>query len=84
MTIAPGLVKGTAAAVLLSVSLFVAACGMPTQADQPGPVHIDAVDIQILESFPVQVHVLVKGSLADGCTVIDGIDQRLDVEESIF
>jgi putative hemolysin len=47
-------------------------------------VQIDAVDVQILESFPVQVHAVVKGNLADACTVIDTIDQRLDSEESIF
>jgi putative hemolysin len=71
-------------ALLLSLSIFVAACGGPPQADQPGRVQVDAVTIQILESFPVQVNALITGSLLDGCTVIDRVDHRFDAEEGIF
>lgn len=76
--------RGVATVALLSLSLCVAACGALTRADQLGPVQIDAVDIGILESFPVQIHVVVKGSLPDGCTLIDTVDQRFDANENIF
>ena len=35
--------------------------------------HVEIIDIQILESFPVQVHVIAKGYLSDGCKRIDTI-----------
>lgn len=35
--------------------------------------HIETVDIQILESFPVPVNVVAKGYFADGCERIDNI-----------
>ena len=47
--------------VLVMLSGLVAACGVPSQAEQPGRAQIDEVRIQILESFPVQVEVLIKG-----------------------
>jgi len=47
-------------------------------------VPVESIEILILESFPVQVHVLVKGSLPDGCTEIDQINQRSDLENNIF
>jgi len=77
-----------AAMVLLFFSGLLAACGVPTQADQPGRPQIDEVNVQILESFPVQVEVLIKGSLPDSCTEIERLDQRFDqrfgVEDGIF
>jgi len=33
---------------------------------------IDSIEILFLESFPLQVHVLAKGNLLDGCTTIQG------------
>jgi len=47
-------------------------------------VPVESIDILILESFPVQVHVLVKGSLPDGCTEADQINQRSDLENNTF
>jgi hypothetical protein len=32
---------------------------------------VDSLEILLLESFPVQVHAVVKGSLPDGCTEIE-------------
>jgi inhibitor of cysteine peptidase len=32
---------------------------------------VEEVDVRILESFPVQVHVTARGYLPDGCTVIN-------------
>jgi len=63
---------------------LLAACGVPTQADQPGRAQVEEITIQILESFPVQVEVLIKGNLPDSCTDVDQVDQRFDSEENIF
>jgi putative hemolysin len=73
-----------AAVVLMFLAGFLAACGVPTQADQPGRAQIDAVTVQILESFPVQVEVLVRGNLPDDCTEVGRVDQRFDPDENIF
>jgi putative hemolysin len=47
-------------------------------------MQVHAVSARLLESFPVQVHVVIEGSLPDGCTAIDRVDQRLDQEEKLF
>ncbi len=73
-----------AALVLVILSGLVAACGVPSQAEQHGRAQIDEVRIQILESFPVQVEVLINGNLPDGCTEIDQVEQRFEPEEDVF
>ena len=40
-----------------------------------GEAQVDNVQVLLLESFPVQVNVIAKGNLPDGCTAIDKIDQ---------
>jgi inhibitor of cysteine peptidase len=35
---------------------------------------VDEIDVLILESFPVQVNVVVRGNLPDGCTYLDEFD----------
>jgi inhibitor of cysteine peptidase len=68
----------------LILLLAVAACGpSPTPAppggDQAfayGLAPVDSVDLLTLESFPVQIHALVKGNLPDGCTTVDQITQQ--------
>lgn len=35
---------------------------------------VENIDIQILESFPVQVRAVISGYLPDGCTTITGIE----------
>jgi len=70
--------------VLLLLSGLVAACGTTTQADQPERVQINAVTVEILESFPVQVEVLIEGSLRDSCTEIDDVSQRFEAETGTF
>lgn len=42
----------------------------PFTTQQP---YIDQIDIQILDSFPIQVQVLVKGKLSNPCQTIDQI-----------
>lgn len=40
---------------------------------------IDRIELLMLESFPVQVHVRIKGYLHDSCTTLDHISQtRVD------
>jgi len=44
-----------------------------------GMAVVQSVEIQILESMPVQVNVIVRGQLPDvGCTTISGVDQMRD------
>jgi|GEM_PF-436182 len=78
-------------AVLLS--LLFAACAPPmVDADGKPPagspthegIDIADVDILIMESFPVQVAVIVRGHLRDGCTEIDAIRQSFDPETNTF
>jgi len=78
----------------LIAALGLVGCGAPASAisgdvpqDQPVAarmVPVESIEILILESFPVQVHVLVKGSLPDGCTEVDQINQRSDLENDTF
>lgn len=73
-----------AVAVLLCLSGLAAACGTGTPAGEPGSVQIDEVSLQILESFPVQVQVLIVGSLHDACTEIDRVERRFEARDSAF
>ncbi len=51
----------------------------PTAAAEPptepvyGLANVDSVEVLILESFPVQIHVSAQGFLPDSCTQIDDI-----------
>jgi hypothetical protein len=63
---------------LLLVAGLISACAgrSPTPARDGGtpapvgPAPVDAVDILVLESFPVQVRVQVRGNLPDRCTLL--------------
>jgi hypothetical protein len=37
---------------------------------------VESIEILILESFPVQVHVVASGTLPDSCTAIEQVDRR--------
>jgi hypothetical protein len=41
-----------------------------------GTARVEEIEILILESFPVQVNVVARGNLPDGCTTIDRIDRE--------
>ena len=43
---------------------------------------VDSVSINIMESFPLQVSVTVRGSLPDGCTEI--AEAKAELEENTF
>jgi putative hemolysin len=47
-------------------------------------VQVDEIVVQVLESFPVQVEVLIKGTLPDNCSTFDEIDQGFDDDKSTF
>jgi inhibitor of cysteine peptidase len=40
-----------------------------------GEAVVEEIEILILESFPVQIHVIARGNLPDGCTEIDEIQE---------
>jgi len=37
-----------------------------------GMANVESVELLIMESFPVQVNAVVRGTLPDGCTMLDG------------
>jgi hypothetical protein len=41
-----------------------------------GTAQVEEIEVLLLESFPVQVRVIARGSLPDGCTAIDAITQE--------
>jgi hypothetical protein len=67
------------AALLLAACAPVAATPSPIVTEEPAPgsvVVVKSIDIQILESFPLQVHAVVRGDLPDaGCTTIASVEQ---------
>lgn len=85
---------------VMLLSLLLAACAPPiADAEGRGPgdvgdptngsashegIDIAEIEILMMESFPVQVAVLVRGHLRDGCTEIDEILQTFDAETNTF
>lgn len=51
---------------------------------ETGLAVIDSMEVAILESFPVQVSVTLKGNLPDGCTSLGTIDQTYDAQSKTF
>ncbi len=43
-----------------------------------GTAVVESTEILLLESFPVQIHVVAKGYLPDGCTEIDRVEKERD------
>ena len=61
--------------LLLAAVLALVACDSgvdeePLNGDTGTDYSVDRIDVQILESFPVQVQAVVSGNLPDGCTEI--------------
>ncbi|HSK67197.1 MAG TPA: hypothetical protein VK888_09710 [Anaerolineales bacterium] len=67
------------AALLLAACAPVTATPSPIVTEEPTPgsvAVVKSIDIQILESFPLQVHAVVRGDLPDaGCTTIASVEQ---------
>jgi len=71
------------------VSLLVG-CG-PSEVEAPagdetvhGEADVEEVEILMMESFPVQVAVVARGNLRDGCTEIDEVQTNYDDESKTF
>jgi inhibitor of cysteine peptidase len=65
--------------VLLLAAALLAACGPAAEPTSTGVIRgqavVEEIDILILESFPVQINVVARGYLPDGCTEIDEIER---------
>ncbi|MDX9863251.1 MAG: hypothetical protein RBT34_00455 [Anaerolineaceae bacterium] len=68
--------------VLAAASLIlISACAAPVMpepspqptAEKPPNVQVEEIELLTLESFPVQMRAIVRGSLPDGCSVLDKI-----------
>lgn len=46
----------------------------PGRAERGQSAFLDEIDVLIMESFPVQVNVVLRGNLPDGCTYLDDIE----------
>ncbi|HSV85895.1 MAG TPA: hypothetical protein VLH85_04930 [Levilinea sp.] len=46
----------------------------PGRGERGQTVYLDEIDVLILESFPVQVNVVLRGNLPDGCTSLDEVE----------
>jgi len=55
-----------------------------TPATMTGMAVVEEIEILMMESFPIQVVVLVRGYLPDGCTVIDQVRSRFEPESDRF
>ncbi len=75
---------GGGAAALLFLAGLLAACSVLAHDGEPAGAQVDEVDVLVLESFPVQVDVLIRGTLPDGCTAIDRVEQVFDPDENTF
>jgi inhibitor of cysteine peptidase len=40
-----------------------------------GQAPVDSVEVIMLETFPVQIQLIVKGNLPDSCTTLDQVNQ---------
>jgi inhibitor of cysteine peptidase len=58
--------------------------GPPAPETMTGMARVEEVDILIMESFPVQVAVVARGNLPDGCTEIDELRSRYEPESNRF
>ena len=78
---------GVGGLLLAMIPALVMACSVggvrdPGNPGEGGVVHgkanVETVEVIFLESFPLQVHVLARGTLADGCTEVDAITTERD------
>ena len=85
---------------VLLLTLVLTGCALPSvDADEEPPADttmppneevtygmavVEEIEILLMESFPVQVTVVARGYLRDGCTDIDEIRQRFDPTTNTF
>jgi inhibitor of cysteine peptidase len=74
--------RNTLLGLALALAVVCAACngpgGGPGPTSVPDEVLVERIDILLLESFPLQVHVAVFGTLPDACSLIDEVEQVRD------
>jgi inhibitor of cysteine peptidase len=49
-----------------------------------GVAVVDSIELLTLESFPLQIHAILRGNLPDGCTTIGQIDSVYDAATKTF
>ena len=82
------LLQGVSVGVLLVAVL--AACGTSQAGETPsgevvyGDADVEEVEVLLMESFPIQVAVIARGNLPDGCTEIDDVQTSFDEESKTF
>jgi inhibitor of cysteine peptidase len=59
---------------LAILALIASGCATATAPEDSDEVRVESIDILILESFPVQVRAVLRGTTRDGCIVIDDVD----------
>lgn len=76
--------------LLIMVSLLSACSAISTQTpkdstmDPEGTLVVRSVEVVMLESFPVQVSVKIKGELPDGCSTISPVNVQRDTDTMTF
>jgi len=63
--------------LFLSIALLwlvVSACANGASPVDESEVRVESIELLTLESFPVQIHAVLKGTLRDGCVQIDDVD----------
>ncbi|MGD2179237.1 MAG: hypothetical protein PVG71_15605, partial [Anaerolineae bacterium] len=56
----------------------------PGTGTATGMAEVEEIDILIMESFPVQVAVVARGTLRDVCTEIDEVHREFDADSKAF
>ena len=67
---------------LFILTLALTACAPAATPEEPEIVlgenaGVDEIEVLMLESFPVQVTAVLQGSLPDGCTEVERVEQKL-------
>jgi hypothetical protein len=58
-------------------ALLLAACALPADPDVVvEPIHVDSVDVRVMESSPPQASAHVRGVLGDGCASFHSLEQQ--------
>jgi inhibitor of cysteine peptidase len=66
-------------AMMALLTATAAACATGPRGEEPltsGIAQVDSIELLMLESFPVQITMIARGNLPDGCTTIDQIAQE--------
>ena len=66
--------------LILMITALAVACAPATPAASvdEAVVRVDGIELLILESFPVQVHAVLRGTIRSGCVVIDEVSATRD------